>query len=351
MKQQIVYDGYDSYLRIIDVIEAVGAKNIMLVCGSSFDLLQTPIKETIDSTGIDVTYFRGFSANPDYLSVVDGVKLFEDKKNDFIISVGGGSAIDVAKCIALHTLDSNKNLETLEQTKCPHLAMPTTAGSGSEATHFAAIYKGGEKHSIADEKLLPDYVVLQPDLLKSLPAYQKKCTMLDALCQAIESWWSRKSTPESIEYSREAIKLILDNMYSYLKNEDEGNQNMLIAANLAGKAINITTTTAPHAMCYKLTSSYGLAHGHAAALCLPKVWRHMGGFDDIAKALGKQNDEEAIMFFEELLLKLEILPPENVDADHLDSLADSVNIQRLNNNPKRLNKDVIKGLYREILEV
>jgi alcohol dehydrogenase class IV len=231
------------------------------------------------------------------------------------------------------------------------MAVPTTSGTGSEATHFAVIYKSGEKHSIADERLLPDYVVLQPDPLKTLPLYQKKCTMLDALCQAIESWWSKQATPESKEYSQKAIKLITSNMKSYLKNEDKGNKKMLAASNLAGKAINITTTTAPHAMSYKLTSMYGLPHGHAVAICLPKVWRYMKSFDDIANALGKRDYKEAVSYFEKLLKSLEISPPGNVSEDDLDILANSVNTQRLNNNPVRLDKDTIRTLYKEILEV
>ena len=126
---------------------------------------------------------------------------------------------------------------------------------------------------------------------------------------------------------------------------------MLAASNLAGKAINITTTTAPHAMSYKLTSLYGLPHGHAVALCLPKVWRHMKSFDDIARALGKQDSEEAVSFFEQLLQSLGILPPENASIDDLDILTNSVNTQRLQNNPIRLGENIIKSLYKEIFEV
>ena len=140
-------------------------------------------------------------------------------------------------------------------------------------------------------------------------------------------------------------------MESYLKNDDEGNRNILTAANYAGKAINITTTTAPHAMSYKLTSLYGLPHGHAVALCLPKVWRYMGNFENIANMFGKSNSEEAIMFFERMLNDLEILPTENATAADLDILVNSVNTQRLGNNPVRLDKDTIKILYKEILGV
>ena len=313
--------------------ELLKSKKPLLVCDDAFDLLNITLP-------CKYVRFSGFTSNPTYEGIIAGVIVLNNNKCDFIVAIGGGSSIDTAKGIKYYS-----------QTDAPMMAVPTTSGTGSEATHFAAIYKNGEKYSIADEKLLPNFVILHPDALKTLPDYQKKCTMLDALCQAIESWWSKKATPESIEYSRKAIALILDNMETYLKNDEEGNKNMLAASNLAGKAINITTTTAPHAMSYKLTSLYGLPHGHAVALCLPKVWRYMKGFDNIAWALGGQNCDEAVSIFEKLLADLDISPPKNVSMGDLDMLTSSVNIQRLQNNPIRLNKDTIKDLYAQILEV
>ncbi len=313
--------------------ELLRDKKPLLVCDSAFD-----------SFGIafpcEVTRFSGFTSNPLYEDIQSGVEVLRESQCDFIVAIGGGSSIDTAKGIKYY-----------HQVDLPVMAVPTTSGTGSEATHFAAIYQNGEKQSIADARLLPEYVVLQADLLKTLPLYQKKCTMLDALCQAIESWWSKKATQESVRYSKEAIHLITGNMESYLNNDEAGNANMLLASNLAGKAINITTTTAPHAMSYKLTTLYGLPHGHAVAICLPKVWRYMKNYDDIANALGKQSHEEAISFFEEVLKELAIVPPKNISAEDLDVLTNSVNTQRLNNNPVRLDKDTIKDLYKEILEV
>ena len=321
--QQTFYD--------FSAFEMLKDKKTLLVCDSAFD-----------SFGIELpsefVRFSDFKPNPLYQDSQAGVEVLRKNKCDFILAIGGGSSIDTAKSIKYYS-----------QVEIPIMAVPTTSGTGSEATHFAAVYIDGEKQSITDDNLLPEYVVLQPDLLKTLPVYQKKCTMLDALCQAIESWWSKKASPESIEYSRKAIRLILDSMDGYLKNEDEGNKNMLIASNFAGKAINITTTTAPHAMSYKLTSLYGLPHGHAVAICLPKIWRYMNNYNDIAEALGKRNCEEAVSFFEQLLQTLQIMPPENVNPDDLDILTNSVNTQRLDNNPVRLERDTIKALYKEIL--
>ena len=284
--------------------------------------------------------FSDFQSNPLYEDAETGAKALLDNKCDFILAVGGGSAIDTAKCI-----------KYLSGARIPIMAIPTTAGTGSEATHFAAIYKDGEKQSISDLRILPDYAVLQPDFLRTLPVYQKKCTMLDALCQAIESWWSLKATAESAGYSQEAIRLILGNMGGYLSNDAESRGNMLAASNFAGKAINITTTTAPHAMSYKLTSLYGLPHGHAVAICLPKVWRFMSGSKDIAQALGRQDSEHAASYLEDLLFELDIRPPRGVRFGDLDILANSVNEERLGNNPVALDRETIRSLYAEILEL
>ena len=314
------------------IFKLLKSKNPLLVCDSAFDLLGITLP-------CKYTRFSGFTSNPRYEDAMSGVDVLRQNKCDFIVAIGGGSSIDTAKGIKYYS-----------QADIPIMAIPTTSGTGSEATHFAAIYKDGEKYSIDDERLLPDIAILHPNALKTLPIYQKKCTMLDALCQAIESWWSKRATPESINYSRKAIQLILENMESYLKNEDKGNKNMLKASNLAGKAINITTTTAPHAMSYKMTSLYGLPHGHAVALCLPKVWRHMKGFDDIAWALGEKNNDEAVVFFEKLLGDLDISPPKNVPDSDLGILVSSVNLQRLQNNPVQLDNETIKDLYTKILE-
>ena len=119
---------------------------------------------------------------------------------------------------------------------------------------------------------LPNAAMLDPTLLRTLPLYQRKATLLDALCHGIESCWSMHTTPESRAYSVRAIRQVLEHAEGYLTNQDAGNAGMLQAANLAGKAIHIAKTTAAHAMCYRLTTLFGIAHGHAAALCLSALF-------------------------------------------------------------------------------
>lgn len=360
MEQKIFTDtaGLDGYLR--------ETGKIMLVCDGSIEYLK--LNEYFKGLP-EVTRFSDFTPNPQYESVVSGVRLLKQIGADTIIAVGGGSAMDVAKCIKLFS-NMNENESFLEQRIVPNnvrlIAVPTTAGTGSEATRFAVIYYNGEKQSITHETAIPEAILMEPSVLDTLPEYQRKATMLDAFCHGIESFWSVNSTDESREYSKEALRLITEHHPSYLKNESSGNAAMLKAANIAGKAINITQTTAGHAMCYKLTSLYGIAHGHAAALCVSELWPYMiehtdlcvdprgkeyleNTLDEIAKALGFTSDKEAAGYFKEFVEKLGLKRPRPNNGDY-EILKKSVNPVRLKNHPIKLTDGAISELYHRILD-
>ena len=267
----------DSAKAIREILASNRVKRCMLVCGRSFDSLKL-YDELARVTEI-CERFSGFTPNPQYEDILDGVKQFRKAECDSILAIGGGSAMDTAKCIKLFAKmpeGVDCLMQQYEDTCIPLIAIPTTAGTGSESTRFAVIYRDGVKQSIAHESILPNHAILDAELLSGLPVYQKKCAMLDALCQGIESFWSVNSTGESRRYSKAAIICLLEAMDSYVYHNDiAAAERVMQASNLAGRAINITQTTAPHAMSYKLTSLYGIPHGHAVALCLPKVWRHM----------------------------------------------------------------------------
>src|SRR5690606_13293580 len=134
----------------------------------------------------------------------------------------------------------------------PLILIPTTAGSGSETTKFAVIYENGNKVSVDHPALLADEIFLDPKLTVNLPKYVTAYTAADALCQAIESYWARAATPESKNWAINAIKLVLENAKAAIANPSDLNARLqlLIGASLAGKAINVTRTTAPHALSY-----------------------------------------------------------------------------------------------------
>lgn len=325
------------------------------------------IKNYLAENKYNFICFHSFSSNPKYEEIKKGIELFQKEKCDFIISIGGGSCIDTAKSIKLLSALENE-LDFLDNkfhySSVKHLAVPTTAGTGSESTRFAVMYYKGEKVSLTQDSILPEYVILDYEYLVTLPDYFKKTTMLDALCQAIESYWSKGATFESKEYSISAIKLILENYKGYLNNRKETLQKMFSASNLSGKAINITTTTAPHAMSYKLTSLYGISHGHGVGLSLSAVWRHMyehieeykeqkekllNDFTGLAAAFGCETIEGAVFKFEKLYKSLNLDDPKVLNKEDIEILVRSVNMERLKNHPVLLSEIDIEQIYNKIL--
>lgn len=358
----------DNYKELDLFWNQVKAKRIFLVCDDS--VLYMPIGQYFHKlekrTGITVIRFSEFRTNPTHDAVIKGIEAFQREQCDLIAAVGGGSAIDVAKCIRLHYgRNINGNQQGVPSVK--FLAVPTTAGTGSEATRFAVIYYHGEKKSVEDRLCIPSAVLMDPSALLTLPEYQRKATMMDALCHGLESFWSVNSTEDSRKCSEESIHMILKYKDSYLANEPEGNAGMLYAANIAGRAINIAKTTAGHAMCYKLTSMYGIAHGHAAALCVARLWPYMVShidrcidkrgrkyleniFENIAEAMGCPGIYDAINKFAGIVKELELTAPQLRHLNELEMLKVSVNLERLKNNPVWLGENEIGLLYHQILK-
>ena len=359
------------------ILKEVGCKKLFLVIDSSYPFLN--IKDAIEALLVEEKVkFSDFTPNPLYEQVCNGIELLKSSNCDTILAVGGGSAIDVAKCIKLAVLAKEGNAAIIpplvstrvecDGTKLPSIAIPTTAGTGSESTHNAVMYYEGAKQTVTNDGVLPDYAVLEPSVLKTLPLYQKKCTMMDALCQGIESWWSVNSTEKSYEYSRKTIELIMANWRKYIfENDDEAAAQIMLAANYGGRAINITQTTAAHAFSYKITSLYKLPHGHAVALGLPVIWEYMLGnmdkcidargqeylediFNHIAMSMGCDSPQQAIVVFRDMMKDMELNNPAAGNREEeLNLLSTSVNPVRLKNNPVNPSLTDIYSLYNLIL--
>lgn len=359
------------------ILKEVGCEKLFLVVDSSYPFLN--IKDAIETLPVkERVMFSDFTPNPLYEQVSNGIELLKNSNCDTILAVGGGSAIDVAKCIKLAVLAKEGYAAIIpplvstrvacDGSKLPFIAIPTTAGTGSESTHNAVMYYEGAKQTVTNDGVLPDYAVLEPSVLKTLPLYQKKCTMMDALCQGIESWWSVNSTEESYEYSRKTIEFIMANWQKYIfENDDEAAAQIMLAANYGGRAINITQTTAAHAFSYKITSLYKLPHGHAVAVCLPEIWEYMIGhmdkcidsrgqeyladiFGQISHAMGCRNPKRAIETFRQIMKQMDLKNPVAVNKDEeLGLLSKSVNPVRLKNNPIVIDSDSKVSLYQIIV--
>lgn len=360
------------------------AKKIFFVTGeNSFNL--SGAKEQLDQVlkNYEIHYFYTKTKEPIDLRVLEGLTIFKKLRPDIIIGIGGGLAMDYAKMISFfYSQDINsiqdlrqclKNQDALHKRSVPLMLIPTTAGSGSEATHFAVIYSNNIKYSISHESILPDYVILEPSLTSSLSDYQTAISGADALCQGIESFWNINATEESLSYSKMAIKEIWNKLPKLLlNNETVPRADILRAANIAGKAINITKTTAAHALSYPLTSHFNIPHGEAVSMFMPIVFKLNTTYEDknLIHPKGKKWYDEHIKqfstlfscssltdiplalqeFFSSLKLKKNLGLPKHKHHEFTSIMKTEVNQERLKNNPIHLSNKEFQLINTYILE-
>lgn len=339
-------------------------RNILLVSGKSLE--KTGILDKVPELALsNVVRFSDFTENPELKEVIDGLELFNSSNVGLIIAVGGGSAIDIAKLIKYYS--KTDIFEGIEEPPvvnlagvCEFIAIPTTFGTGSEATHFSVLYVNGVKYSVADKSILPDGFLLDYELANSLPKRVKASAALDALCQSIESYWSNGSTIESRSFASRAIETLVPNFEDYISGNRNAAQSISIAAHLAGKAINISKTTAPHALSYTLTSKFGVSHGHAVALCIRKIFKLHESKDLSLGIHSKQMELYGLMGVdsaqqaEELLNGFMQLADLEIDLaclglytdEDIQMVVSSVNAERLANHPVDLTKCDLISLFR-----
>ncbi|MFF3570924.1 phosphonoacetaldehyde reductase [Nocardia jiangxiensis] len=232
--------------------------------------------------GTEVALFCGFTPNPRLRDVVAGCRLRDRWRPEVIVGIGGGSALDVAKLVRLLPADIEQARVSLHTTRyeppahrTPLVLVPTTAGTGSEVTRFATVFDDHTKLSLDHESVLADVAVIDPDLAVSCPPSLVGSCGFDALCHAVESWWSKRSTPHSREFASEALRALVPLLRRPVSEPDAAERSMLAAAALAaGRAIDITRTTAAHAFAYRLTTQYDVPHGVACLLNLQWLLRH-----------------------------------------------------------------------------
>lgn len=356
---------YDGAIREVDAILSsrnsvrpfVVLDQTAFVTSGAQDALQSTFDER------ETVWFGDFELNPKLPDVERGVELFRQSRSDAIIAIGGGTAIDIAKLIAALSPQTAplaeiiRGVASLADFQIPLIAIPTTAGTGSEATHFAVVYVDGEKFSLAHPHLLPSHVIVDSELTRSLPRSITAATGLDAFCQAIESLWAVASDDESIDYASEALPLILEHLpTAVLAPTDEARRAMSRASHLAGKAINISRTTASHAISYAITSRHGFPHGIAVAMTLSRMLAYNAAVADddcadprgvefvqsqierIVDLLDCRTVEEATRKIDNFIARLGC--PASLQAagissrDEIEAIVREVNAERMSNNPR-----------------
>lgn len=212
----------------------------------------------------------------------ESINIHEDKF-DAIVAIGGGSVIDSAKCIlALLTSNSESNLKMLldkdfKNSKIDPIyfvAVPTTAGTGSEVTSFATVWDSNLqlKRSLENHRLIPKDFILDHKLLITLNYENFFYPALDAISHSVESIWNVDASEKSLRISKEALRLLLSVISKpYDEFTDSDYKVLLRGSNLAGSAIEITRTAIAHSISYPLTAHYGVPHGLAASFTIPKI--------------------------------------------------------------------------------
>lgn len=364
IRRPVTY-GDGAVLRLPGLVEGLRARRVLLVTGRrSFEASGADrILPALESVAV-VRRFSDFSPNTDVEDLAAGLDEVARFGPDLILAVGGGSALDLAKllCAFRGTSDPDQLRSAIrsghraQRRDTGLILVPTTSGSGAEATHFSVVYIGDEKFSIGSPVLLADHVVLDPRLTVSGSTYQRATSGIDAVAQAAESLWASGATDRSRGFARHALRLLLPDIEQFVAEPTQHSARaMMLGSHLAGRAIDISRTTAAHALSYGLTKGYGVSHGHAVALTLgpfieahavageselqpgvdpmthARIMQHiLAGF---SAASGAEAREGFVDLIERLGLASRLSDVGVVTAEQREALVDGVNVERLGNNP------------------
>ncbi len=290
-----VYFGCGSLDKYIDEIGTLG-KRILIVSGRhsvKVSGLLDRIEKRLKDKSLKYFEFCEVEENPTFQTLEQGSEVAKRNSCDCVLGIGGGSAMDAAKGIAILVTNPGPAKEFIGEDKfsnppLPIVAIPTTAGTGSEINRYSVIVDKEEntKKTIASLLIMPRFSICDPELTLTLPPNLTASTGMDALSHAIEGYLSKKANPISDVLDLEAIRLGASNLKRAFENgkDIEARANMLLSSLMAGMALNHTGTILAHGMGYALTLDYGLQHGHASGFILPYLLEHIYHRDKVPYA-------------------------------------------------------------------
>lgn len=256
------------------------------------------LKKALKENQISFVVYDRTVANPTTTNVYEAVNLYHAGQCSAIIGFGGGSSLDCAKAVGVKIARPDKSLASMKgilrvRRRLPLLiAIPTTAGTGSETTIAAVITDAQTRHKYAinDFPLIPRYAVLDPQVTRSLPPFITACTGMDALTHAVEAYIGNSTTPGTRKNARMAVSLIFKNLDTAVRDGDnlEARRNMLHASYYAGCAFTKSYVGYVHAVAHSLGGAYNVPHGYANAVLLPYV------LDSYGECIHKKLHELAI---------------------------------------------------------
>ena len=302
-------EGENSLLKLPVLILSKGVKTVLIVTDRGIRELglMEPLLERLREEGIRYVIYDETVPNPTIANIEDARVLYVTHECDGILAFGGGSPMDCAKGVAARIVRPDKQVPQLKgQLKVrkempPFFAVPTTAGTGSEATVAAVVSNSetNEKYAINDPVLIPHIAVLDPLLTVKLPKHITSTTGMDALTHAVESYIGKSNTAQTRAYSIEAVKLIFDHLYKAYEDGSnlEARRNMQRASYLAGMAFTRAYVGYVHAVAHTLGGFYHIPHGLANAVLLPYVLELYGEsvykpLAELADAIGIEGETE-----------------------------------------------------------
>ena len=374
-----IYSGEDALNNLTTILQKNGAKKVAVFTDKGIQgagLLDIPLAK-IQAAGAESVILNDLPPEPTYSQAQALVDAYKASGADFIVAVGGGSVMDTAKLSSIlatedYTIKDLLDDPALGKKHVKTLMIPTTAGTGAEATPNAivAVPEKELKVGIVNDDMVADYVILDAVMIKNLPRKIAAATGVDALCHAIECWTSNKANPFSDLFAMQALDLILNHIEVACDDAEamDAKNKMQIASFLAGVAITASGTTAVHALSYPLGGKYHIAHGVSNAILLVPVMKFNEPVcqDKFAQAYDRcvhgehtcQTVEEKsaymIQWMEEIVKHLNIptsLKEFGVPTEDLEDLVQAgMEVTRLLvNNMREVTPDDARAIYQQIL--
>lgn len=373
------YGGEGSIEKIKEIIAKEKSQKVVVFSDEGIKAtgLLDILTKQLDETGVQYHVFTDCKPEPSYLQVEAVVDMVQGQECDLIIGLGGGSVMDAAKLASVlkgapYTIKDLLNDPTQAEKKVKTVMIPTTCGTGSEATCNAivAIPEEKSKKGIVNDNMIPDYVILDAQMIAKLPKAIVAATGVDALAHVVECFTSKKATPFSDCYALEGAKLIFANIREAYNNPDnmDAKNKMLIGAYYGGIAITGSGTTAVHALSYPLGGKFHIAHGVSNAILFAHVMKF--NKDACAERLAvlcdainpayaeKTVEEKADYVIDQIadIVKVTNIPIDltqyGVTMDDLDFLVTAGSQQQrlLVNNMKELSLDDIRNIYLKVVK-
>ncbi|PAD34071.1 iron-containing alcohol dehydrogenase [Terribacillus saccharophilus] len=335
------------------------------------------VEKALEAVGITVDLTTDVEPEPTLENIE---RVFSEtvgvKDYDVLIGLGGGSILDTTKLLSVlktndTALENLLGTDLVEKAGLPTILIPTTSGTGAEVTPNAIVTLPEQelKIGVVSRYLLPNLVLIDPTLTTGLPKPITAATGMDAFTHALESYISNKANPISDMFALESIRLITANIVTAYQNgaDLDAREKMLIGSMYGGMALTAAGTAAVHAMAYPLGGKYKIAHGVANSMLLPHVTQFnmdamvdrlacvAGPMGIDTKNLSSEEAAQAVVDkIKELTTVLEIpqdLREYGVEEESIESMAvAALEVKRLmDNNPKTLDKEDVKSIYRKLL--